>query len=407
MLPPVSKSDTIRALILRHIRRESLDFPAPPHCTDVEDVIGALRQLESDREEVEISIRLGAAPLRFILALAAVTPGRKIAINARPSLRKRPHAVLIDALRRGLGNHGLKIDSDNWPIRIDTTNLRQPHRLSFSVGPLSSQFPSALALAGAEAVRNRGCKSVAVALSRGAVSSGYLGLTVNWMSSAGFSVEQEESTLAVKGFSPVEWEPKLAKDWSSIAYLLVWAWKSGAAVEVDAAENHPDVAVVKILRESGLDVDISGGLIRVNGELTGALDADAEKNPDLVPTLAVLALAAPLPSWFDNVKVLKHKESDRLKFILDVVKRAGGKADLSAGKLTIFPSQSLPRRIHIETENDHRRAMAGSVMAAIGNTEVFIDEPASVDKSFPGFWDEIEKCGAIIETASRGGYTAL
>ena len=407
MLPPVSKSDAIRALILRYIRRENLDFPAPPHCTDVEDAIGALQQLESDREEVVISIRLGAAPLRFVVALAVVTPGRRIAVDARPALRARPLGELVEALRRGLSGHGLKIRANEWPLRIDTTNLQLPHSPSFSVEPTSSQYPSALALAGAEVVRNRGCVSAIVEMLGESVSTGYLDLTIRWMRSAGFDVEQDKNSLRINGFSPVEWVPRIPRDWSAVAYLLAWAWKSGAAVDIGSMESHPDAAVVPILRRAGLDVELSGDLIRVAGELTSALDADAAKHPDLVPTLAVLALAAPVPSRFDNVEVLRHKESDRLQFILDLVGWAGGKADLSAGRLTISPPASFPRKIFIRTEDDHRRAMAGSILAAICGAEVFIDDPDCVDKSFPGYWDEIMKCGAIIETASGGGYTAL
>lgn len=397
MQPPVSKSDALRLLFLRHARGEQLNSFPEPLPDDVSAAASALRLITSSRDEVIMKMGIGGAPFRFILALACMTPGLHCSIDAEESLRNRPHHPLVSALENQLVPAGLKLDSSAWPLKVDTTELELPEDLHFTLDPSSSQYLSALALAGAAAVGKGQCNSVLIRLNHPTTSPGYAELTARWIEQAGFSLKVTEKEWLISGYSPIPWKPKVPLDWSSAAYLLIWAWKCDGAVLWTGSRNHPDAGVIEILAGSGLQFHHKANMtIKVSGELNRGIHADAAKNPDLIPTLGVIALAAPGISRFDNVGILRDKESDRLQFLIDVAHSVGVTAILSGNKLILLPATDRSFGITISTAHDHRRAMAGSLLLPLGWPEVTIDNPYCVSKSFPGYWDTIAKCGVSL-----------
>jgi 3-phosphoshikimate 1-carboxyvinyltransferase len=111
----------------------------------------------------------------------------------------------------------------------------------------------------------------------------------------------------------------------------------------------------------------------------------------------MLALIAPESSHFRSVSFLRTKESDRLAFIEQVSAAAGGGTESSEHDLVVHPALYYRKGVKIETRNDHRRALAGSLLVALGWKEIGIDEASCVNKSFPLYWETIAACGAILE----------
>src|SRR5262249_19565136 len=129
----------------------------------------------------------------------------------------------------------------------------------------------------------------------------------------------------------------------------------------------------------------------VEVEGTGRLDgieADCRSMPDIVPTLAVVALFADGPTRITGVPHLKVKESDRIAALVAEIGRLGGSAAPADDGLTI-----APRSLHgarIETYSDHRMAMAFAV-AGLRVPGVVISDPGCVTKSFPDFWERFDR----------------
>jgi 3-phosphoshikimate 1-carboxyvinyltransferase len=105
---------------------------------------------------------------------------------------------------------------------------------------------------------------------------------------------------------------------------------------------------------------------------------------DEIPLIALAAAFAPGTSTIAGVADLRTKESDRLAAIARLLSAAGITAAYERGALRIAggnPSGSLQ---YVETEHDHRIAMATAVLAcAIG--PLGVDSAQSLDVSFPGF----------------------
>lgn len=396
--PPVSKSDAIRIQLLRYARGESPETISSPVPDDLRSVMEALKKISSGQKRLYLNLGLGAAPCRFLLATACMIPGMHTTINIPPRLRKRPHKPLLRALKQSLAPYGLVMTSEGWPVVIDTKDMKLPDKIHFSVKPTSSQYVSALALASASAIAGGLCRTARIELQHKIAGSGYSELTAHWLREAGFRCHVSEKSWVIDGFTEKVWEPVVPDDWSSISYLIFWAWKSDSVIRSGDNPLHPDSAVVDILNSAGMKIHSEQpGLLRVTGNLERGIKASARQCPDIIPTLAVAALTAPGESQFEDVGTLQDKESDRIAFIMDMAAAVGGRAVLEEGVLRVFPTDKPPETVTIFTENDHRRAMAGSLLLAFGWPEVLMDNPACVSKSFPLYWDTIRNCGVQME----------
>jgi 3-phosphoshikimate 1-carboxyvinyltransferase len=392
--PPLSKSDAQRALVLAEVLGAPLDPVAPPAEALPRDVRVLRAGLEAlRRPEADIDCHDGGAPFRFLLTQAALAPGRVVRFTGTARLGERPHGPLLASLRQALGPQGLRLEEGHpWPLVVHA-----PARLAGAVrfqvtGVESSQFASSLLLGAARVAQATGTPA-SVAVEGPLASEGYLQLTRAWVERAGFPVRDVDGAWEV---SPARSKGSLQVpgDWSSLTYLLVLAWRAGAAVErVDFEAAHPDREVVRHLESVGLTVH-RGALVRVTGTPSRGLVVDAAACPDAVPTLAALAAVLPVPSVVTRTPILRHKESDRLDAVQELLALAGASSTLEGETLTIVPGPLRDFEFH--ARDDHRLAMSAAVLAFLGGVRLRLHGKAAVAKSFPGFWDEAAKVGLEV-----------
>jgi 3-phosphoshikimate 1-carboxyvinyltransferase len=398
LTPPHSKSDAQRALVVAHalgrpeLLRVSPDDEALPK--DTRALARGLATLRApDVQPLEIDCGDGGAPFRFLLGQAAVTAGARVRFTGSLRLAERPHLPLVEALLSALGPSGLQIRVGKpWPVEIDAP--ADPRTRVFRVGAmLSSQYASSLLLAAAALHRRTG-DPISVEWTGEMASAGYLDLTCQWISRSGFRLAKDSSSVAVVGLEPRDGIPSVPGDWSSIGYLLLAAWRSGAAVaSVDLEAAHPDRAMARILEQVGLHLQPTPEGMRVVGEPRAGLRASGRECPDLLPTLAVLACALPEPSALTDVSILRGKESDRVQGIVDLVHAAGGTATLREDFVVIDPPKEIARTLKLDARGDHRMAMSAASLAILGGSELILSGAEHVAKSFPTFWSELHKIG--------------
>lgn len=439
LVPPRSKSDAQRALVLAHVLgepalaaflaevadadgpelergRQAADANPTSHPADVSartpgqartvhptDVsvmaagLAALGRAARTGEEVEIDCRDGGAPFRLLLGQAAVTPGVRVRFTGTPRLGERPHGPLLDALRGTLSGAGLQlVPGAPWPLAITGAPGRAAEPCFRVDAAQSSQFPSSLLLAAAALfVREHRCWSVE--LGGPPASGGYLALTVEWLRRCGFELAEEAGRVTVRGHAAPRTWPTVPGDWSSLGYLLLLAWASGGrAGSVDVLAAHPDRAVLRVLAEVGLRVEVSAeGEASVTGMPRAGLRADGDECPDLLPTLAALACVLPAPSVLTRVSVLRAKESDRLSAIRDLVHAAGGRTQLEGEQLQVHPPGTV-RPFTFDARGDHRLVLSASVLAVLGRVPVRLLHAHGVDKSFPGFFVQLQALGCDV-----------
>lgn len=185
-------------------------------------------------------------------------------------------------------------------------------------------------------------------------------------------------------------------DVSSMAFLV------GAALMLDKQTvcrntllNDRRIGFISVLNRSGADVsfenvhNVAGekvGDIVVNKSRLKPLYADSFDvcdSIDELPILAFVALTVKGKHVFEGVCELAHKESDRIRAIVETAKICGQKAYYDGQNLTVESDGALPKNPRFVSFNDHRIAMAqvALCLAAKGGT---VDE-TPFDVSFPEF----------------------
>jgi 3-phosphoshikimate 1-carboxyvinyltransferase len=226
------------------------------------------------------------------------------------------------------------------------------------------------------------------------VSRPYVDLTLSVMRRFGAEVETapagpEPTEFVVRPGRPYRpCDLEIEGDYSSASYFFAAAAVTGGRVRVDRldpASSQGDARFVDLLQRMGCRVESGASWVVVEG--TGTLegiDADCRAMPDIVPTLAVVALFARGRTRITGVPHLKVKESDRIAAVAGEINRMGGGATPLPDGLIIEPRPLHEARI--ETWSDHRMAMAFAV-AGLRVPGVVIADPGCVSKSFPDFWE--------------------
>jgi 3-phosphoshikimate 1-carboxyvinyltransferase len=252
----------------------------------------------------------------------------------------------------------------------------------------SSQFASSLLLIGSRLAGGLDLHLEAP------VSSPYVALTVEVLRAFEVAVSRvDDHHYRVQQGSYPGTEYPVEGDHSTASYFLAAAAVTAGRVRVcglSPDSQQADAVLQRILADTGCKVRRGPDWIEVhgNGELQ-PLDHDMTAAPDLVPTLAVLALFSAGPSTLRGVGHLRHKESDRLDLLVRNLKILGRPAQATADRLEIGPQVNALRGGEVITASDHRMAMAFAI-AGLRIPGVVIDDANCVGKSNPGFWNQLD-----------------
>jgi 3-phosphoshikimate 1-carboxyvinyltransferase len=404
---PGSKSITNRALVLAALSSGgNCDLYGCLQSEDTQVMVQALKDLgflveadwpsahikvlaiESDREvpasQANLFVANSGTTMRFLTALVALGHGR-YRLDGVPRMRERPIEDLLSALRQ-LGIDAQSEASNGCPpILVESTGI-----LGGSVAiraDTSSQFLSGLLMA---APRAQSTITIEV---RGCVSEPYVEMTIAMMRCFGIAVYRDHfNRLHVPapqrfGVSQYTIEP----DASAASYFFGGAAITGGRVTVlDLPEKslQGDVRFVDVLADMGCRVERCSSGITVHGRPLHGIDVDMNDISDTVMTLAAVACFAEGPTTIRNVAHIRHKETDRLAALAKELRKVGTDVEEFNDGLTL-----TPRPLHgaeIDTYNDHRMAMS---MALIGLKVpgVVINNPGCVAKTYPGFFDDLER----------------
>jgi 3-phosphoshikimate 1-carboxyvinyltransferase len=112
--------------------------------------------------------------------------------------------------------------------------------------------------------------------------------------------------------------------------------------------------------------------------------------PDMVQTLAVVALFAQGPTRIFNVGNLRVKEPDRLAALEKELTKLGAVVSTTMDSIVIDPPDK-PNGTRISTYDDHRMAMAFAV-ASTRIAGIEIENPQCAAKTYPEFFNDFQAC---------------
>ena len=328
---------------------------------------------------------------RFFLAYAALTRKGEVVLYGKPRLHERPMGPLISALR-DLGARVECLEREGYlPVRVSPGEL-SGGRIRLPATH-SSQYISALLLIGPHLPGG-----LELEIEGEMVSTPYVELTFSVMRAFGAEVERIPGGFRVREGSYRGRPYEVEGDASSASYFLILPALLGGSVEV---ENLPpdspqaDTLLLKILSGIGGLVESAGGGVRVSfSERPRAFEVNLREAPDLFPTLCVLAAVAEGRSRIYGAPHLRYKECDRIAAMATELKKCGVSLTEFPDGIEIQGGTPL-RGAEIETYDDHRIAMAFAVLG-LAVPGMVIRNPACVAKSFPEFWDYLERVYSFL-----------
>ncbi len=420
IIAPPSKSYTHRAITIASLaKRSEISYPLISGDTratiSVAQCLGATIEVEHEEHgakllvegtegspttpEDVISAENSGTTLRFFTAVSALCEGATV-LTGDASLRKRPNLPLLKSLN-DLGSEAFSTKGDGTaPIVVKGRLIGGETTIDASI---SSQFISALLIA---------CPLVAqdsYILATNVSSVPYMSMTIEVLEKAGFefSFSQFKSSnnyaFQVEGGRSYDLRSfTVPGDFSSASYFLAAAAVTDSEVKIrnlfPSAQG--DSRIVDLMKEMGASLkwNKESGVVEVSGahdsELKG-ITVDMRENPDLVPTIAVLAAVADGITEITGVAHLRYKETDRLRFLTEELRKMGVRIEERADGLVIEGKKEL-QAATVHSHDDHRLAMALCVAALAAAGETVVEETACATISYPSFFKDMLDLGGDI-----------
>ena len=165
------------------------------------------------------------------------------------------------------------------------------------------------------------------------------------------------------------------------------------------AEMGADIVIENRTLQGGEPV---GDLVVTHGELHG-VDVPWERAPTMIdeyPVLAVVCSQAAGTTRMRGLKELRVKESDRVAATAALLAVNGARVTVEGDDLIVHgDGRPLPGGGLVETDMDHRIAMAALVLGMATEQPVAVDETAFIDTSFPGFAELLNHAGGALSPA--------
>lgn len=394
---PASKSLSNRALIIRALSGKDFepDSYRVENLSEAEDTEILLNALSSNEKIIDV----GAAgtAMRFLTAYYAVSEGEKI-LTGTERMKQRPVAPLVEALK-SLGASIEYLENTGFPpIKINGRKLTK-NEVGVD-GTISSQFLSALLMIAP--VLENGLK---INIKGTLVSKPYAEMTVTLMKYFGVSTSWKENVIEIRNQKYIPQHYKVEEDWSAAAF-----WYSFVALSKNAEITLPslqknslqgDSALPELMKQFGVETEFSNQRI-VLKKITpfdyaqGDIKVDFTNFPDLAQSLTVVAAALDLQIQFSGIENLKLKETDRISALQTELKKFG-KEFVKEGNYYTLKGQFKKSEQTIETYDDHRMVMAFAPLALVCGS-INIQNPETVKKSYPDFWDDLKKCELMFSS---------
>ena len=225
------------------------------------------------------------------------------------------------------------------------------------------------------------------------VSFPYVDMTIGILKDFGVDITNEShKRFFVKGNQKIKSSKYIIEgDWSGAAFHLVGAAISGQVKIYGLNPNslQADKAILKALGQCGAEVIIKENFIEVKRLELNSFSFDATDCPDLFPSLVSLASCCKGVSVIKGVRRLINKESNRARSIKIEFAKIGVKIILKDNNMYIHGSKVIKGAI-TNSHNDHRIAMALSIMGSVSKGPINITDSEVVAKSYSNFYKDLE-----------------
>ena len=403
---PPSKSAMQRACALSLLNKGTAIIYNPGKSNDdiaALDIIEKLgATIENNYNSIKIISNGEIQPPAFInchesgLSLRMFTPiiaisNNAVSISGSGSLMKRP----VDLFSHFFTELGVDIKSENGLLPVEIKGPLQPVDIEID-GSKSSQYLTGLLFAFAKKVDR-----LTIIAARNLVSKPYIDLSLQFLQHFGYKVVNDQYERfyiypTTEIYRDIIYT--VEGDWSSASFFIVAALIAGdlslSGLDVNSCQS--DKKILEVLDQINADYYKDADILKIKKSTAiKPFEFDATDCPDLFPPLVLLALAANGKSVIKGVSRLYDKESNRAEALMNQFSKLGADIFLMDDNMIINGGKKLKGGV-VNSQHDHRIAMALAIAGLMSSAEVVIEDAESVNKSFPEFFNLLQDCGGTV-----------
>ncbi|GAB3821223.1 3-phosphoshikimate 1-carboxyvinyltransferase [Pontibacter rugosus] len=382
---PASKSEANRALIISALSGQESQLH---NLSEANDTQLLQRLLKSDAATIDAED--AGTVMRFLTAYYAIT-GQEKTLTGTERMCQRPIKVLVEALRE-LGASIAYLGEEGYPpLKIGKFTGNGKKQLKVR-SDISSQYISALLM-----IAPLLPEGLELELEGKIGSRPYIEMTLSLMKHFGVEAIFEGNTITV---APQEYkaaEFTVESDWSAASY---WYSLVALAKEADITllglKEHSyqgDHAIADIMYKLGVYTQFTEqGVKLMKKKHERHISLDFSDCPDLAQTIVALCAALGVHVDMTGLESLRIKETDRIQALqIEVLGMNCSLEEITPGVFTLEPGILHKQKLSFRTYQDHRMAMAFAPLALL--EPVDIQEPSVVRKSYPRYWEDLQKVG--------------
>lgn len=393
---PSSKSESNRALIIQALSGDDIILENLSEARDTQTMQKLLKAMEP-----ELDVLDAGTTMRFLIAYCAVNRMGKI-IKGTPRMHQRPVRILVDALRE-IGADIQYLEEEGYPpVHVRGMTLNQEMKYVRMRGDVSSQYISALLM-----IAPKFEQGLLLELVGKVGSRPYISMTLELMQHFGVShIWENDRAIRIEPANYSSGHYTIESDWSGASYwysLVALAEQADVKLRGLRKDSFQgDQAIVKIMENLGVKSVFDSDGVQLSKQ-EGARDFtfDFSDCPDLAQTVAVACAAKGVRCTMRGLESLRIKETDRISALQQELKKIGAKLEEESGTWELIPPESSGENQRVEnlvisTYDDHRMAMAFAPL--VMQTDLTLEDPDVVKKSYPRFWEDLHKAGIRTDT---------
>lgn len=392
-----SKSECNRALIISALSKGSVSVENLSVAADTITLNEVLneqraRSKEQGKEVNIVDIGPAGTAMRFLTAFLTIQNG-KFLLTGTARMKQRPIEILVEALKSIGAEISYEENKGFPPIQISGPFKQTSVHVKVK-GDISSQYISALLM-----IAPNLPLGLTLTIEGELTSKPYVEMTLAMLAQTGISHEWDKNIITIKPQAFSTSKLYVEPDWSAASY-----WYAIAALADEASIFLPglngyslqgDSKITEIMANFGITSQFKNGGVYLKKE-PKKLERkifDLKDCPDLAQTVIVVCAALGHDCTFTGLETLKIKETNRILALQTELAKIGVKLiEKNFSYKLDCSGLHFPDKLFVSTYDDHRMAMAFAPLALKINT-LEIEEKQVVEKSYPYFWNDLEKAG--------------
>ncbi len=404
---PASKSISNRLLIIKELSEKDFTILKISKSDDTKLLNDLLLKInktlnsETKDNTIELDTKNAGTIMRFLTSFLSIQPGNW-KLTGSDRMKSRPIGELVEALQ-SIGSDISYLENTGFPPLLIKGKELQGGVIEINA-ELSSQFVSSLLLIAPKLINGLKIKV------NGKISSApYLEMTIKILENFGSNNSRFKNTIKIENAEYIQQDYEVEADWSAASYWYeIVALSNKAEIFLNGLKKNSlqgDSRLAEIYNYLGVETKYleKGILLKKRNKFFNNIKIDFRDIPDLAPAVIVSCAGLGMKGKFTGMKNLRIKESDRIfaiktelkKIGFDLIETKKGKEWGLKQSRDININNIPESKIIFKTYNDHRIAMAFAPLSLLYNS-VTINNPDVVEKSYPDFWDHLNKAGFTL-----------